>query len=57
MDDNISYNVLTFVQDINVFRKVSNDGDEQHLQNDLDNLEVIQGHGNLDVNNKLVDKQ
>ena len=35
MDDNITSNVLKFADDTNVLRKVNNDGDKQHLQNDL----------------------
>ena len=38
MDDKIRSNVLKFVDDTNVFRKVSTDGDKLHLQNDLDKL-------------------
>ena len=38
LDDNITSNVLKFVDGTKVFRKVSTDGDEQHLQNDLDKL-------------------
>ena len=38
MDDNITRNVLKFVDDTKVLRKVNNDGDKQHLQNDLDKL-------------------
>ena len=38
MDDNITSNVLKFADDTKVFRKVNNDGDTQHLQNDLDKL-------------------
>ena len=38
LNDNITSNVLTFSDDANVFRKVNNDGDKQHLQNDLDKL-------------------
>ena len=38
LDDNITSNVLKFVDDTKVFRKVNNDGDKQHLQNDLDKL-------------------
>ena len=37
-EDNITSNVLKFVDDTKVFRKVNNDGDKQHLQNDLDRL-------------------
>ena len=33
-DDSITSNVLKFADDIKVFRKVNNDGDKQHLQND-----------------------
>ena len=38
LDDNITSNVLKFVDDTKVFRQVNNDGDKQHLQNDLDKL-------------------
>ena len=38
LDDNIKCNVLKFVDDTKVFRKVNTDGDKQHLQNDLDRL-------------------
>ena len=38
MDDNITSNVLKFVDDTNVFRKVNTGGDQQHLQKDLDRL-------------------
>ena len=37
-DDNIISNVLKLANDTNVFRKVNNDCDKQHLQNDLDKL-------------------
>ena len=37
-DDNLTSNVLTFADDTKVFRRVNNDGDKQHLQNDLDRL-------------------
>ena len=35
LDDNITNNVLKFADDTKVFRRVNNDGDKQHLQNDL----------------------
>ena len=38
LDDNITSNVLKFSDDTKVFRRVNNDGDKQHLQNDLDRL-------------------
>ena len=38
LDDNITSNVLKFVGDTKVFRRVNNDGDKQHLQNNLDKL-------------------
>ena len=38
MDDNVTSNVLKFADDAKVFRRVNNDGDKQHLQNDLDKL-------------------
>ena len=38
LDNNITSIVLKFADDIKVFRKVNNDGDKQHLQNDLDRL-------------------
>ena len=57
--------------DTKVFRRVNNDGDQQHLQNDLDRLVkwsekwqmlnfrkykgLHTGHGNLDVDYKMGD--
>ena len=39
MDDNdITGNVLKIADDTKVFRKVNNDDDKKHLQNDLDKL-------------------
>ena len=40
LDDNITSisNVLKFAVDTKVLRKVNNDGDKQHLQNNLDKL-------------------
>ena len=38
LDDNITSNILKFVDDTKVFRRVNNDGDKQHLQNYLDRL-------------------
>ena len=38
MDDSIISNILKFVRDIKVFRKVNTDGDKQHIQNYLDRL-------------------
>ena len=38
LDENITSNVLKFVDDTKVFRKVNTDDDKQHLQNDLDRL-------------------
>ena len=38
LDDSITSNVLKFVDDTKLFRKVNTDGDKQHLQNDLDRL-------------------
>ena len=38
LDDNITGNVLKFVDDTELFRKVNSDGDKQHLQNNLDKL-------------------
>ena len=38
LDDNITSNVLKFADDSKVFTRVNNDGDKQHLQNDLDKL-------------------
>ena len=38
LDDNITSNVLKFADDAKVFGTVNNDGDKQHLQNDLDKL-------------------
>ena len=71
LDDNITSNELTFVDDTKVFRKVNTD--KQHLQNDLARLVkwssekwqmllnfgkckcLHRGHGNLDVNYKKGD--
>ena len=71
LDNNITSNVLKFVDDTKVFRKVNTDGDKQHLQNDLNRLVkwsekwqmlnfgkckcLHTGHGNLDVNYKMED--
>ena len=38
MGDNITSKVLKFADDTNIFRKINNDGDKKHLQNDLDKL-------------------
>ena len=38
LGDSITSNVLKFVDDTKLFRKVNTDGDKQHLQNDLDRL-------------------
>ena len=38
LDDNITSNLLKFSDDTTVFKRVNNDGDKQHLQNDLDIL-------------------
>ena len=38
MDDNITSNILKFVGDTKVFRRVNNDVDKHNLQNDLDKL-------------------
>ena len=63
---------MKFADDTKLFRKVKNDdGDKQHLQNDLDKLVkwsekgqmfnfrkckcLHTGHGNLDVNYKMGD--
>ena len=35
LDDNITSNVLKFADDTKVLRKVNNNGDKQHLQNDI----------------------
>ena len=35
LNNNITSNVLKFADDTKVFRKVNNDGDKQHLQNNL----------------------
>ena len=45
MDDNITSNVLKFADDTNGFRRVNNDGDKQHLQNDLDKLYTVKLFG------------
>ena len=71
MDDNISSNLLKFEDDTKVFRRVNNDGDKQHLQNDLDRLVkwpekwqmfnfgkckcLHTGYGNLDIKYKMGD--
>ena len=68
LDDNKTSNTLTCT-DAKAVRKVNNDGDKQHLQNDLDKLvkcsETLQIllnfgkykslHWNLDVNNNMKD--
>ena len=36
LEDNITSNILKFVDDTQVFRKVNNDGDKQHFQCDVD---------------------
>ena len=36
--DNKTSNILKFADDTKVLRRVNNDGDKQHLQNDLDRL-------------------
>ena len=38
MNDNIKSNALKFDDDTKVFRRVTNDGDKQHFQNDLEKL-------------------
>ena len=38
LDDNIISNIRKFANDTKVFRQVNNDGDKQHLQNDLDKI-------------------
>ena len=38
LDDNITSNVLKFADETKVLTKVNNEGDKQHLQNDLDKL-------------------
>ena len=38
LDDNITSNVLKFADDTKVYRRVNNDRDKQHLQNNLDRL-------------------
>ena len=40
LDDNITSNVLKFADVTKLFRRVNNDGDKQHLQNDLDKLVI-----------------
>ena len=70
LDDNITSNILIFVDDPKVFRRVNNDGDKQHLQNNLHKLVkwsdkllfnfgkckcLHTGHGNLYVNYKVGD--
>ena len=71
LDNNITSNILKFADDTEVFRRVNNDGDKQHLQNNLDRLVkwsekwqifnfgkckyLHTGYGNLDVNYKMGD--
>ena len=43
LDDNITSNVLEFANNTNVLRKIKNDGDEQHLQNDIETETVNRG--------------
>ena len=38
LDDSVTSNVFKFADDTKVFRKINNDGDKQHLQNDLHRL-------------------
>ena len=38
MDENITSNVLRFADDIKTFRRVNNDDDKYHLQNNLERL-------------------
>ena len=38
LDDNITSNVLKFADETNIFRRVNNDSDKQHIQNDIDRL-------------------
>ena len=38
LDDAVTSNVLKFADNTKVFRRINNDGDKQHLQNDLDKL-------------------
>ena len=38
MDNNTASNGLKSADDTKVFRRINNDGDKQHLQNDLDKL-------------------
>ena len=38
LDDDITSKILTFGDKTKVFRKVNNDSDKQHLENDLDKL-------------------
>ena len=38
LNDNITSSLLKFADDTQVFKRVNNDGDKQHLQNDLDKL-------------------
>ena len=56
LDDSITSNVLKFADDTKLFRKVSTDGDKQHLQNDLNRLmKWSQKWQMLDVNYKMGD--
>ena len=38
LDNNVTSNLLKFADDTKMFRKFSNHGDKQHLQNDIDKL-------------------
>ena len=40
LEDNITSNVLKFTDEPKVIRRIKNDGDKQHLQNDLDKLVI-----------------
>ena len=56
LGDYITSNVLKFADDTNLFRRVNNDGDKQHLQNSLDKLvKWSEKWQMLDVNNKMGD--
>ena len=53
LDDSITSKVLKFADDTKVFRKIKSDADRQHLQDDLNQIEVfkiLNGYENISVN-------
>ena len=53
LDDGITSKVLKFADDTKVFRKIKSDADSQHLQDDLNQIEVfkiLNGYENIDRN-------